>query len=114
MELRVSRGFGSLRADLGQLAGVKPIPRTIGTFVDFDAAFGAEEMAVQLHARATRALTLAGAVNHQPLVVLDLQQPLTCRFVRFVHPLQFEGIEPNPAASALANIHRQVAYLDQG
>jgi hypothetical protein len=38
------RFFSLFPADLGQLAGIQPVTATVGTFVHFHPAFGAEKV----------------------------------------------------------------------
>ena len=48
------------------------------------------------------------------LVALDVQQGLARGLTLFINLLQFEGIEPNPTTSTLADIYGQVADLEWG
>jgi hypothetical protein len=105
---------GFFLAHLGQLSGVKPVTATVGALVHFDAPAGAEEMAMELDALAARAGAFAGRVHGDPVVPLDPKQWLGGRLALFIHALQFEGVEPNPPAAALAGIHIQVADLELG
>jgi len=81
------RGLCLLSAHLGEFACVQPITGAIGALVDLNSAFGAEEMAMQLHSLATGTLALAGAVHHQARVVLDMKQRLASHLGFFIDPL---------------------------
>ncbi len=105
---------GLFLAHLGQLPGVKPVAATVGALVHLNAAAGAEEMAMELDALAARAAALAGRVHDDPFVPLNPKQRLPGRLALFIDALQFEGVEPNPPAAALADIHIQAANLELG
>jgi hypothetical protein len=103
-----------LGSDQGQFARVEPVAAAVGALVHFDPAFGAEEVPVELDARAAGTFALAGCVQDQPLVALDVQQGLPGGLTLLIDLLQFEGIEPYSTATALAGIHREAANLQFG
>ena len=72
-------------------------------------AFGAKEVPVEFHPSAARTFTLAGLVHDYAFVALDVEQGLSRGFALFISLLQFEGIKPNPAATALTGVQDDVA-----
>jgi len=109
-----ARWLAFLGSKQGQFARIEPVTRATRAVVHLDAPFGAKEMAAQFYPRAPRAFALAGRIHNQGLVTPDMQQGLAGCLAILVHLLQFEGIEPNPAATVLADIHGQVADLERG
>ena len=107
--LRRRRGVTPLGSNQGQFAGIKPATAAARALVHLDPASGAEEVPLEFDARATGTLAFAGPVHDQALLVLDVHQRLTRDLMLFINPLQFESIKPNPAATALAGVHKQVA-----
>ena len=47
-------------------------------------------------------------------IAANVQQMISRCLCFLIHPLQLEGIKPNPAAAALANIDYQAAHLRLG
>jgi hypothetical protein len=101
--------FGSNQS---QFAGIESVAGAVRALVHFDPAPGAEEMPLQLDARAPRTFALPGPVHRQSFVALDLQQVLSRGLALVIHSLQLEGIKPNPAATSLANVHSKVAKFE--
>ena len=64
--------LGFFGADLSQFAGIEPVAATVGTLIDLDAAFGAKEVPMELHARAARTLALAQRIDHDALIAADM------------------------------------------
>ena len=111
-------GFGNFGtkvlfvADFLQFARVEPIAGAIRAVVDFDPLPGAEEMALEFHASAAGAITLASVVNDEPRIALNAQEVLVLDFVLFVHALEFEGVKPEAAAAAVAGVDIDAAEVD--
>ena len=108
------RGLCLLGSDQGEFTRVEPITVAVRALVHLNAAFGAEEMAMEFHAGAAGASALAGWVHDNSLIVLDVQQGLSRSLRLFIDLLQLEGIKPNPAATALAGVQNEVADLQFG
>jgi len=104
-------GFSPFKADLSKLAAVEPVPSAVGAFVDFYSALGAIEVPPEFDLVTPRAFALAGRVDHNSFVAPDGQQRLARGFVLLIDTLKFESIEPNAAATILANVHYQFTYL---
>jgi hypothetical protein len=68
----------------------------------------------QFDALASRAISLARCIDHDILIVLDFQQMLPGAFLFLVNTLKLERVEPNAAATALANVHLQISHLPPG
>src|SRR5947207_9574608 len=102
---------GALSADLFQFAGIQPIPAAVGTLIDLDSSLGAEVVTMKFYAGTPRALALTRAVYYHVLVALDMQQRFAGGFIFLIDPFQFEGVEPDAAATALADIDFQTADL---
>ena|ERR1043166_8841849 len=94
--------FGS---DLCQFARVEPIAPTVGALIDLDTPFGAEKMPMKFYPRTPWTIPFPGIIHHDSRVSLQVKQRLPRRFDFLIDTLQFEGIEPNAAAAALADIH---------
>jgi hypothetical protein len=73
--------------------------------IDFDGALRIEAAAHEGDAHATRAGALTGGVHTQPRVARDIKQVLARGLMSFVHLLEFKPVEPDAAATAVANIH---------
>jgi hypothetical protein len=99
---------------LGQFASIQPIPSAIRAFIHFDLASCAEKMAFEFDARASRAFALAGNIHLYPFIAANVQQMISGRLRFLINPLQLEGIKPNAAATAVANIDHQAAHLCLG
>jgi hypothetical protein len=82
--------------------------------IHFNAPPGAEKMAHELYSFAAGALSLAGGIHNNIFVMLDFDKMFTSPLLHFINTLQFEGIEPNTAATALANVHLKVTDLPPG
>jgi hypothetical protein len=67
---------------------------------------------VEFNSRTPGTLALAGRVDHDPCVLPNVKQLFTYGLPGFVGALQFESVEPNPAAPILAHIHPQGSDLD--
>jgi hypothetical protein len=50
-------------------------------------------------------------IHSQALVASNVKQGLPQALILFIYFLQLEGIKPNPAATALADIHHELADL---
>ena len=68
-------------------------------------------MAFEFDAGTAGALALAGNIHLHPFIAANIQQMISRRLRFLIHPLQLEGIKPNSAAAALANIDHQAAHL---
>jgi hypothetical protein len=79
--------------------------------VNFDPAFGAEEMALEFDVRAAGAMPFSGWVDIDAGVPLNFEQVIAGWFVLFVDALKLERIEPNSAATPFADIDRDAADL---
>jgi hypothetical protein len=106
-----SSGFTFFGPNVRQFTGVEPITAAIRALIHLDTAFGAEKMAVQPHAVATRAVTFAGRVYRNPFVAVNLEERFACHFAFLVDALELERVEPDPAAAVLAHIDDQTADL---
>ena len=95
---------GFLLTNLLQLARVEPVAGAVRAVVHLDLFPGAEEMAFELHAVAARTGTLAQKVHVDARVALDAQQMFRGNFALLVHVLEFKGVEPDAATSAVADI----------
>ena len=71
-------------------------------------------MAFEFDAGTAGALALAGNIHLHTFITTNIQQmgPRRLRFI--INPLQLEGIKPNSAAAALANIDHQATDLSLG
>ena len=94
-----------------QFACIQPVAVAIGALVNFNAAFGAEEMTHQLDSFAARAISLARRINDDILTVLNFKQVLPGAFLLLVNTLKFKCVEPNAAATPLANVDLDIANL---
>jgi hypothetical protein len=98
-------------ADLSQLSRVEPVAPAIRALIDLDLPLWAEEVPMKLNPITPWTLAFAFQIDHDVLVTTNTKQGLSCRFILFIHPLQFEGIEPNAATAFLTDIDDQVADL---
>jgi hypothetical protein len=105
--------FALLRLNPGELAGVEPVTGAVRTLIHFNAAFGGEEMAVELYAGAPGAVAFAERVHGHAFVALDPKEGIAGSHL-LIRALQFEGVKPDPAAAALADVHAQAADLNLG
>ena len=103
--------FTLLQSDLSQFAGVEPVAAAIGTFIHFDPAFGAKEMAFEFDACAAWALAFAAKIHLHPRVLPDVEEALSGSFFFLIHALELERVEPDPAAAPLTNVHYETADL---
>jgi len=69
-------------------------------------------MAMELDSKATRTLAFPGKIHLHFLVPADVHEVFSRGFPGFIHLLKFEGVKPNAAAAALADVHAQSADLD--
>src|SRR5437667_5801028 len=97
--------FVGFAADFFQLAGVEPAAAAAGALIDLDATLRAEVTSLEFDSGAFRAIAFARKINPQRRVALELDQPFAGGFAPFVHLLQFEGVEPDAATIAAADIH---------
>jgi hypothetical protein len=102
------------RADRRQFARIEPVTIAVRALIHFDPALGAEEMAHQLHPLAARAISLARCIDDHIFITLDFEQMFSRAFLLVVDALKLERVEPYAAATALANIHLQIANLPLG
>ena len=98
-------GDSFFAADLFEFAGVEPVAAATRAVIHFHLFFGAEEMALELHAGAARTIAFAGAIHQQRGVVLEMQHFRRRDFVLFIKALEFKRIEPDARATAFAGIH---------
>jgi len=108
------RGLSPLGTDQGEFARIQPVATAARALVHFNPALGAKEVPMELYPCASGTFTLAGLVHNQALVPSNVQQGLPHALMLFIHFLQLEGIKPNPAATALADIHNEAADLQFG
>jgi hypothetical protein len=94
-----------------QFACIQPVAVAIGALVNFNSAFGAEEMTHQLDSYAARAISLARRIDRDILTVLNFKQMLPGAFFLLVNTLKFKCVEPNAAATALADVNLDTANL---
>jgi len=71
-------------------------------------------MAFEFDACTARAFSLAAKIHLHPFIAANIQQMGSGCFRFLVDPLQLEGIKPDPAAAALADIDYQAADLRLG
>ena len=114
MLLGVGRCLRQFRPDLPQFTRIQPITPAVGTFINFNSPFGAEEMAMQLHFRAARAIAFPHRVNLHIHIALNVQQRLSGGLVLLINLLQLESVEPNSATAAVANVYDKAADLHFG
>ena len=105
---------GLLSANPGQFAGIQPIPSAIRALVHFHQAFGAEKMAFEFDTGAPRTIAFAMGIYFHAFVPFDVQQMPSGCFIFSIHFLQFKSIEPDASATALANVHLEIANLNFG
>jgi hypothetical protein len=105
------RQFGP---DLPQFTRIQPITPTVGTFINFNLPFGAEEMTLQLHFRAARAIAFPQRINFHIHIAPNVQQRLSGGLVFLINALQLESVEPNPATAAVANVNDKATDLHFG
>jgi hypothetical protein len=79
--------------------------------IDFEAALRAVKVAVQSDFGAAGAFTLARGVHHDAFVSLNIQKMFPGLLFLFIDAFQFECVEPDAAATALAHIQHQVSDL---
>ncbi len=108
------RGFTVFSTHGGQFPRIEPVTGAVRTLVDFDAAFGAEEMAMEFDARTARTFPLARLVDKNVLTALDPQERLTGNFTFVIDLLEFKGIQPNASTTALADVHGETTDLQFG
>jgi len=106
--------LGFFFADRRQFARIEPVTVAIRALVHFDPAFGAEEMAHQLDPLASRTISLARCIDDHIFVALNFEQMLSGAFLLLVNSLKLERVEPNAAATTLANVHLEIAHLPPG
>jgi hypothetical protein len=104
VDLLQKAGLFDFVADLLEFAGVEPATAATGAFVNLDAALGAEEAAFQLDPVAAGAASFALDIDIDGGVLADVEEELAGGFLGLIDFLQFEGIEPDAAAAALANV----------
>jgi hypothetical protein len=110
--LRCGRSLCSFEPDLREFAGIEPIASATGTLIDFNAAFGTEEVTVEFYACAPRAIALARIVNDYGFIPPNMHQVFPGGFLLLIDPLQLKGIEPYAATAILADINLQAANLN--
>src|ERR1044071_9090141 len=105
-----ARPFLHLLADLFQLPGVEPVTAAARAFVHFHLPLGAEMAAFEFDVGALRAGALALEVHVQVRVPADVEKPGLPRLARLGHLLKLEGVEPDTAAAAAADIDGEFAH----
>jgi len=103
-------GLGFFDPDFRQLTRVEPVTIAVRALVDFDFAAGAEEMALQFHVLASRTGPFPGDIDDERGVAMDIEQKFTRALFLFVHLLEFECVEPNAAAAAMAGIDGESSH----
>ena len=91
---------------------IEPVTAAIGALIDLDPPLGTEVVPMQFYPLASRAIAFAAGVDNDLVIPLNMKQRLTGSLVFFVDSLQFEGIKPYPAATALADIDFETADLN--
>jgi hypothetical protein len=68
----------------------------------------------QFYSFTARAIALARCIDDHIFVALDFEQMFAGAFLLLINALKFEGVEPNAAATALANVDLETANLPPG
>jgi len=96
------------RSHLAQLTRIEPDAGTLGTFVNLDLAFDAEEVAH--HNNATfGALEPLRVVEAEIRVSLDVEEYFAVGFVRLVEFFELQIVEPDSATTCFAYIDGDIA-----
>jgi hypothetical protein len=68
-------------------------------------------MTMESHLGTTGTLPFSGHIQYDSVIALYLKQMFPGQFLFLIYALQFKGIEPNPAASVLADVDDKAADL---
>ena len=102
-----------LPANHCKFAVIQPNATTVRAGIDLNAALLAEEVSEQNDVGAFRTVPATIHVHVNLRVESNVEQGFALQFRRLVHLLQFEVVEPNPAASAFADINGQLTNLQR-
>src|SRR6185436_17864969 len=102
LNLLLTRGLAQFVAYFFQFACVEPVSAAARALIDLDPPFGAEVAPFQFHTLAFRTGALVSGIHVKIRIALDVDQPGAGRFLRLVHLLKLECVEPNAAAAPAA------------
>ena len=101
-------------AEQVEFADVEPVAVAVRAGIDLDLMAAAVEVAAEKDVIATRAGTLTAVIDVNERVDGDVQKAEPFGEVRGVELFKFEGIEPDAAAAAGADIDGEIGYGDRG